>query len=370
MNRLSKIYTILAVIFPILQLYGIGISTVSIADLLLLLLYPFLIVKNNWRCVNQGFLFYALFVFSIGLFFHPIDGIFKMLRYFCYVLALALFSNTFFDFKYGSRIFSILALFATVFMLFQYLCFHYLGFYVPGYLPGLPIMRSELIEYTSLIGTDGGDVRVRSIFGEPAHYAQYIVGYIALMVGAKNKNTLLLFFLFLGILVSGSSTGIIAGAFLFVILFSQTGKIRLKAYVWYMLFLAMGLGLYLMTHSSFYNSAIDKLQSERSIAARLSGFEILLSEFNYTNVELLFGHGIGSTNIYLPGYLMLFYYLGLISLLIYIFVNVKIYFSINRKRKILLLLFAILNIGTEVVMGPFIILYFSFILSKNIEYDT
>jgi hypothetical protein len=148
---LAKIYTILAVAFPILHVYGIGFSTVSLADLLLLLLYPFLIAKNRWDKVSSTFLFYVLFICIVGFFMHSQDGIFKVLRYSCYILALALFSKTFFLFEYGSRVFLRLVLFATLFLLFQHLCFNIVGYYVPGYLPGLPKMRKELVEFSNNI---------------------------------------------------------------------------------------------------------------------------------------------------------------------------------------------------------------------------
>lgn len=369
--NLSKIYTILAVSFPILQLYGIGLSTVSVADLFLLLLYPFLIARNRWNNVSWPFLFYVFSVCIVGFFIHPQESLLKVLRYFCYILSLALFSGTFFIFEYGVRVFSKLVVFSTVFLFFQYFCYSFIGVYVPGYLPGLPIMRSELLEFSSLIGTDGGDERVRSIFGEPAHYAQYVVGYIAIIVTSPKRNMKILFLLFLGVLLSGSSTGVIACIFLLIVLLFQIDKIRLKAYVWYFFFLIGGGCLYLISHSAFYERAIEKLSDERSIAGRFSGIDTILSNLNYTNMDFLFGHGIGSINIFLPGYLMLFYYMGLFCLLTYFLANIVIYLKLDKQKRILLLLFALLNIGTEVVMGPFIVLFFSFILSKkHFEYDT
>lgn len=370
-SNLSKIYTILIVAFPILHVYGTGLSTVSFADLLLLIMYPLLIVRNKWNKVSLSFLLYAFYICIVGFFLHPNESIFKTLRYLCYILALALFSDSIFNFEYGKHVLLKLALFATFFLFFQYICFHLLGYYVPGYLPGIPIMRSELVLHASSIGVDGGDLRVRSIFGEPAHYAQYIVGCIALMIGSSQKNVKWALFLFLGLLLSGSSTGILAGGFLLMFLFPQVRKIRFKPYVWYLLFLIVGIGLYLISLSSFYKAAIDKLVDNRTFDGRFSGIEILLSRIDYSNADFLFGHGIGSTGIYLPGYLMLFYYLGAMALLIYICINISIFFRVDRSRKILLLLFALLNIGTEVVMGPFILLFFSFLLSKNrVDYDT
>lgn len=371
MSNLSKLYTILVVAFPILHLYGIGLSTVSFADLLLLLLYPLLIAKNKWNKVSFSFLLYAFYICIVGFSLHPHNAIFKVLRYLCYIFALALFSGSFFNFEYGKRLFLKLALFATFFLFFQYICLHLSGFYVPGYLPGVPIMRDELIRHTNNIGMDGGDLRVRSIFGEPAHYAQYIVGCIALMVGCKKMNFKWLICLFMGLLLSASSTGILAGGFLLMLSLLQVGKIRFKPYVWYLLFLIAGISLYLISQSSFYGAAVDKLMDDRTFDGRFSGIEVILSNIDYSDTEFLFGHGIGSTGVYLPGYLMLFYYLGAVALLIYICANIRIFFRVDKSRKILLLLFALLNVGTEVVMGPFILLFFSFILSRNrIDYDT
>lgn len=365
MLNLSKLYTIFAVSFPLLSLYGIGISTVTIADFVLLLLFPFLLLENNWKKLSWGLLLFLLYILFQYSFFAIVyeTTLLKTLRYSCYVAFLALFSGTYFLFDYGVRVLKLLSVCATFFLCIQYLFFHFLGIYIPGYLTFLPIMRDDLVAFSNIVGLDGGDMRMRSFFAEPAHYAQYIVCCIALLLwkGKFCYNA----FLFLGVFISGASTGLLSCCLLFVIAVIKKWRMKMKPLIWFLFFIAGMLIMYILSSMEFYNTAIMKLSDERAIMGRFGGLATLIA-MRYTNVELWFGHGFNPLSEFLSGYLMLFYYLGIVGLSMYLFICLYKLFSVDAfDKKVLLLLFFFLNVGTEVVMGPFLVLYFSFIISKK-----
>lgn len=106
------------------------------------------------------------------------------------------------------------------------------------------------------------------------------------------------------------------------------------------------------------------MENGKSSSDRFAGYSLL---FEYRNFfSLLFGNGMKLLEgDYLSGYLRLFYYFGITGVILFFYEILSGYKKHNQVGKILVWLFIVLNIGTEVALGPFLIIYSSFILTSN-----
>lgn len=380
MLNISRLFSTVIVLYPLLSIYGVGIASVTLADACLLMCYPLLFFLKVKRKELSFLFFFFLFYVCVQYIFSSLsiagsnDMLWRTMRYSLYLFTLFILKR-YFTFEYAYKLYGILAVFATIFLLVQFIVFHATGIYVPGYLPVFPVLRDELLEFASYVGSDGGDIRMRSIFGEPAHYAQYVLGYMVLLLFQK-KGRMKLLLLSSGILLSGSTIGICLMLFVFLIWCchekTNTRKwLLLGGGALGIIVLFVGIEkLMLISDTWFGVNPFLKFTSENIGSGRLGSYEILYS-LNMSGSDLLFGHGMETSfPIYLPGFLMLFWYFGLMGLFIYIAINVYLYVKSGFVARLLILVFALLNIGSEAALGPFLLLYFAFILVDEKSYNT
>ena len=164
------------------------------------------------------------------------DAVFRTLRFIFYLTFLALFTKEFFSLELTLSIYKKIVFFATVYLLIQYILFRGFGYYLPGYIPFLPIQRTELIDYSTQVYTHINQ-RMRSIFQEPSQYADYTCTCM-MIIALHNiykktpKNILLCIFFSLGIFFSESTSGIVLMSFPWLIIFfSNKSKISLGYFI-------------------------------------------------------------------------------------------------------------------------------------------
>lgn len=376
----EKLFSALIVLFPIFSLYGIYLGAVTLADLLLLIIsipLYYTLLKNRVTIkafISPLFLIYSIYII-IQFFFVAADSrnwsdmLFRTLRYAYYTITIALLIKNFFLFEYAEKIYKIVAFFSVIFIIIQTLSFLLGGYYIQGYVPFLPVMRTELVDFSQNIGLDGGDTRPRSIFGEPAHYSQFVLGYLSILLFSSktSKWTFLgAIFLTFGLLLSVSSTGIL-GAF-FIWLIWGVREIRKIKYnnVFYLLVLVPI--LYACYQLPFFQFFLERMEAGSSSSGRFSGYSYLMNDVNYTLSEVFWGHGMQlSFDKYLPGFANIYWYFGLVGLSIFMLTILVAFAEGITKQKIILLIFLFLNLGTEIAVGPFLLLYMSFVLTKSVR---
>ena len=379
MLNISKLFTWVIILYPVLSIYGIGIASITLADSLLLLLYPFLLFfRINRRELSYPFFIFLLYICFqyafLSLTLESSEVLLRTLRYSLYIFTL-FWGKTYFSLNYGCRLLGKVARIATYFLVLQFIVFHLFGYYIPGYVSFFPVLRDELLEFTSYVGTDGGDIRMRSFFGEPAHYAQYVLCYLFVLMFDSNKKDKEKFLISCGIVLSGSTTGICLMILLwFVILYQKYSMRRLCGIIVCLIFILGGLiffcgqELMILLDNWLGVNPLLKFTSENLIRGRLGSYDVIkgcdFSLFNW-----IFGHGMETSfPVYLPGFLMLFWYFGLVGLFLYFSINMWLFVNGGFTTRVGIIVFALLNIGSEAVLGPFVLLYFMFILSIGKQY--
>lgn len=368
----QKFFTAVVITYPFVSLYGINVSTISVADVLLavsLFILAFINILQTRRInILYPFLIFFSYIVICSLFILPMQHDFmnillRTVRYLYLLLALIFFVKSNFVFEYGKKLLLFFSILATLLIIIQ-ACFLYLkGVYIQGYLPGLPILREELTTFADYMQNYELDIRPRSFFGEPAHYAVYEVCGLSLVLFSEKHNRrfwLMSVFMTFGILISVSSTGILCAMVLWAIFVFKNKK---SSWIVIPCMLLIGSIIY---STSFVQLFLDRIEEGKSAAGRFDGYMYLLSnidELSFT--EFIFGQGMYDPTLYpeyLAGYARLFVCFGLLGVVLFLFAIFSLYRRQLQLSNILLILFLILNIGTEIALGPYLLVYISLIV--------
>lgn len=374
-SDLRKIFTSLIILFPILSMYSVGISSFTIADFIMIILTILLIIPNLlYPNKKNGFRIYKpIFFISMLIIFHFLftvlinkDLVIKeialtTIRYSFYLFFLSLFTLDYFDINFGFKLLKRVTMFSTMFLLAQFIAMRIFHFYLPGFIPGIPLMKenysSQLAyRFYQLNNLD----RPYSIFEEPSHFAMYVVLYFAIALFDNNKKEIVpAFLIVIGIVISKSAAGyLIVISLILVFIFklfkrSLYGK-ETRRFIKYTI--AIPLGIIAFIQTSIFDSFTNRFQS-----AFLGRFQNLLEPILINN-NLLIGNGMIGLNEYLPGISRLFLYFGVVGF--FVFLSLVMYIFMTRKQGNYIVLFILLvsTIGTEIIFGKFIVLYLPFII--------
>lgn len=210
----------ITVLSPMLMMYNIGISTLTLLDGILLLTYLWFIVADFDKlsislgiCNKVLFVFISIVIFSSVLFFTLgiIDKtvILRTCRLLLYLSWSLIIGYKYFDRDMALRLYKWFCMFATVFLIAQYILLFFFEYKLPGYIRFLPLSRPEVEVFT--MGMNASiTTRPRSVFGEPSQYGIYITGYLSIMflTDRLEFDKKALIFLCAGMLLSRSTTAI------------------------------------------------------------------------------------------------------------------------------------------------------------------
>lgn len=231
-------YASFSLIFgALLTPYYIPGTTVPLENLFLLFNIVLFLCNNKFKPLYYSpkgyisFLIYALVVPILGfLYYGNIDAVkssyVSIILFTCsFVLYVPLL-----EYKYVKKYYLLFVVISSIIFLLQELMYNLVGFRYSAIVPFLPVRYS----YTTTLDFITQQMfapRSQSLFLEPAHFAQFLLGYLAIILGenAKAKRILSLPALFLSIilLLTWSGNAIILTALLWII-FIVMIKISLK----------------------------------------------------------------------------------------------------------------------------------------------
>lgn len=180
----KKIFNILFVLYPVTNIYGIGIQGLSVGKILLLLCGLYSITKNHLSfSFPKRYLLFAIWMFIVPYFYilsswtdiHSI--IYKSIGLLTFVILIGL-SCRLVTFEYAFRYFKKSTLIFTSFFCIQFIVKQATGITLSGLIPGLPLADATSID--SYLSMQSTLTRCCSVFLEPAHFAVYITLYLAL----------------------------------------------------------------------------------------------------------------------------------------------------------------------------------------------
>lgn len=385
---MKKFFTFFIVFFHFLYLYASPISTLSIGDIILILLFIFLVLKNvkkseqrtlgNISYLGCFICFYIFLHYLFVLLFEvntDTSGIlFSMCRIILYYLTVSIFSKSYFDEAYGLKIYKRLAIASSLFLFIQIFFLAAFNKYIPGQIPGIKLLNEDLQMFNvQMISGDIGH-RPRSFFSEPSYYAIYVLLYLGIdLLCLKKHDFKAIIIITLGLLASGSGTAIFLTVFIYAIyLFENFKKIKKKTIITFALFLIIILFSFpIYQKTSIYQTFYERtFVSKTSTEGRFGTYNDIFFNENDSTIVKIFGRSIKKIDMYIAGVPRVYYYFGYFGLIIISLVCFYYLFKLKGANRVSLILLIVLSFGTEMIFSYMILLYGSFLVAKdNCNYE-
>lgn len=379
---INKIITIILIILPILEEYTISGMPGTAADIVMILVVGIFVLDVYFKKkikvseISSEFGMFVIFIFInyiLSLIFEKIDFNHSI----DYIRLALIYLSVIFLMKkyivYETALFTIklVGFLNCVYAVVQYIGIVILGIYVPSYLPFLQ-HRIDLNTEEAFLGYSMY-YRPHSIFSEPAHFAEYILLYLFLVMWKKNKtkwDLILEVFITGCLFLTGSSTAIV-GAFIiwvmFVIKLIREHKLKVTGMKLLFFTVVGAFAVKIIAESSTLIIFIKRfIEDKSSISGRMENINFYSKMSIY---ELIFGRGYNYEYMienvgWLPGYGLIIWNLGIVGVLMYIVGAVRVF--LNNKRNVyiaLLFIYIILNIGTEISFSYYSLPYLLFIIN-------
>lgn len=384
-NTLKKLYSTILIMAPILCIYGIGISTITFFDFLLfslniIMMFQLLLIGKIKIFLN--IIPYGIYVFTTMIFnIYDSELVLRSLRYIFYILNIIVFVKNYFDYDIGVKVYRIVARISTIFLMIQIISNKLLGIYLPGVITSLPLVDTDMLNYSEVFQMSQVK-RCMAFFAEPSHYAIFILGYFSIILFDKNRRhniSKLLFesiFLSIGIVLSTSILGVAVMICIWIIwLIFNYREFISKPYMLIIIIALFSILYMLLSDTTAFKYVTDSSVIERQSSGRFDGYSFINSDY-ITPVQKIFGQGMTKKgmDVYLPSYPIIIFYFGYIGLILLIssFIPYILRLKYSTTLHLLICMFAI-SIGSEILVGNFIMIFFPLIISstnqKNHELD-
>lgn len=376
----NKLFCAALIMQPLLRLYGLPIGG-TFADYALMLVVLSIVLKSNREilqlnrrtkvlelvpimiCVMVNIFFTWNSSFGVG------NQIEYWIRYVLYYFVLICGIKDNYSTEYGYNIYKILAIVSTVFLIIQSLASSLLGLYIPGQFGpfALTDITSQYERYNLYSGYNL--FRPDSFFSEPAHYATFVSGFVLLcsLQDINRKNIMLMLFCTLGILISGSTTGLAITVFIWFLwiarILQKKNKIKYLIPIVLLSILAMSI---VVRTNSFQVMLMRTFKTQNALNSRFDWIETF--DVLKTPMQYLFGIGNSSDVIeltgWIPGWMIILVSYGIIGVILYIISYFLLFLYSDKNGKIILLYIIIMGFGTELVADIYVLVLLPFVINK------
>lgn len=378
-KKMKYIFTATLLLQLILRNYGIKGLGGTFADYSLIAVTIYVFIKQSSKLTNNttvlSVLPFFVYVFANFFFtFHtnlPVsDQIIDWMRCLLCYFVIAFGVKKYFDYEFGYKFYRNLAIFATFFLIIQYVSVVFLGRYISGFWAPISLINPQEM-YAKFGLYSIATYRPNSFFAEPAHYATFIIPFFCLncFEEVKPKSILMTVFLTFGVLLSGSTTGlVVCGGCIVIWLFRFFRKTRNYKYLPVIIALVIIAYNIVSEMDSFKFMVYRTFGSNDATNSRLRWFSEDIFPFEGM-LDYLFG--VGNCDLilqkWLPGWALLFQDYGILGILIYIGCSVHLFWKSTSKSRIILIVFWVLSIGAEVIVDQHMLYFLAFVVVCNEE---
>lgn len=376
----KKLFCAALIMQPLLRLYGFSIGG-TFADYALILVFVSVVLRRNHGILNLNRRTEAIELVPImicvltNIFitwnssFGAGNQIEYWIRYILYYFVLIYGIKDYYSTEYGYDIYKVIAIVSTVFLMIQSLASSLLGIYVPGQFGpfALTDITSQYENYN--IYSNYNLFRPDSFFSEPAHYATFVSGFVLLcsFQDINKKNIILMLFCTLGILISGSTTGLAITAFIWFVWITRIlkKKSKIKYLIPILLLSIIAMSIVVRTNS-FQVMLMRTFKTQNALSSRFDWIETF--DVLKTPVQWLFGIGNSSDVIqltgWIPGWMIILVSYGIVGVIMYIISYFLLFLSSDKNGKIVLLYIIIMGFGTELVADMYVLVLLPFVINK------
>lgn len=376
-----KLFCTILILQPLLKLYGIGVIGGTFADYTLIIMVIIMLIKQGKNvfkltgkknsiefipimlCVILNIFFTWNFSFEIG------NQIIYWIRYILYYFVLIYGIKKYCSVETGYKIYEIASIISTIFLIIQYLAYIFMNRIILGQFG--PLALTDLKQHKQFYDTYAtyNLFRPESFFSEPSHYATFICGFLLIcsMRQINKKNILIMAFCSLGILLSGSTTGLCGAVFVWTLfslrLMKQKNSI---VYLLPIIVIAVVVFLFVSQTVSFQIMMQRTFNSRDAIKSRfdwVDSLHILRSPLTW-----MFGYGSSSDVIeltgWIPGWAIILVQYGIIGIALFMLSYMLLFLHSNKNGKIILVYFMMMGIGTELVADEYVLVLLPFVINK------
>lgn len=376
-----KLFCTILILQPLLKLYGIGVIGGTFADYTLIIMVIIMLIKQGKNvfkltgkknsiefipimlCVILNIFFTWNFSFEIG------NQIIYWIRYILYYFVLIYGIKKYYSVETGYKIYEIASIISTIFLIIQYLAYIFMNRIILGQFG--PLALTDLKQHKQFYDTYAtyNLFRPESFFSEPSHYATFICGFLLIcsMRQINKKNILIMAFCSLGILLSGSTTGLCGAVFVWTLfslrLMKQKNSI---VYLLPIIVIAVVVFLFVSQTVSFQIMMQRTFNSRDAIKSRfdwVDSLHILRSPLTW-----MFGYGSSSDVIeltgWIPGWAIILVQYGIIGIALFMLSYMLLFLHSNKNGKIILVYFMMMGIGTELVADEYVLVLLPFVINK------
>ncbi len=381
----SFLFCGLLVLYPILNRYSSPVPQLTLSEFLLLGFFLHALLSRKLLGVKP---IWSALVFSLYLVLHSFldaanlsgalesDAIWSACRVAYIYTGIAIFAPLYFDERVATRWLNVVSVFVASYGLLQ-IAFSYAGIVLTSYIPFLPVIGDNLDLALEAKMSYGLRFRCQSLLNEPAALCCYLLLPVALSLfkrGSQSPNYKLASFLSVVALASASSTGLICVAILWISHFLVRLWMDRKNGGWLIVAFAalciIGVGTVVV--SGLWDYFVMRVFGGSGLTvsglSRSTRFYAFKDTFgaSETIYGILFGEGMYQTTNYLPGFFRLYLSLGLVGLTIMVVLLATRLHCGNHETRACTLLFIVLNVGTEILLGNFAFYYLAFILGMEV----
>ena len=314
-------------------------------------------------CVILNIFFTWNFSFDVG------NQIIYWIRYILYFFVLIYGIKKYYSVDIGYSVYEIVSIVSTIFLIIQYMAYIFMNKIILGQFG--PWVLTDLKQHRQFYDTYAAYnlFRPESFFSEPSHYATFICGFLLIcsMKQVNKKNILIMAFCTLGILLSGSTTGLCGAVFIWALFSFRLMKQKNKIiYLLPIIFIAIVILLLVSQTVSFQIMMQRTFNSRDAINSRfdwVNSIDILSSPLTW-----MFGYGSSSDVIeltgWIPGWAIILVRYGLIGIVLFLLSYMLLFLHTNRNGKIILVYFLIMGFGTELVADEYVLVLLPFVINK------
>lgn len=376
----ESLMLLIIAIFPFLNMYSTPIKGIGIADFLYLILlfcYFVQMLKNRQILTDIGKCSLMLIVLASSNFLLILflsdkelairEVLLRTLRFIAYHSVAIFFPITYERREKIQKIIIYSSWFATFILILQNIVLRFWGIYINAFIPGLPLTSSEGIK-TQVYNIYNMGGRSFSFFSEPSTYAMYVGFALLLLMSETNRKKFFFLrgFLTVGLLLSGATTGLACVLFVYgseALRNILRNNLRIGYKKLLILLMTSPMLLLFLLRSASVQSMISRIKHMSSLIDRVDGYKVFFFDFNL--FERLLGHGMNDniTDFFMSSYPRLYYYWGIVGLILVMGIVYCLYKKIDKLSRKVLLFVLFMNITTVWSWGTYIFISYGMILS-------
>lgn len=380
--ELNKIFSLFIVMFPILYIYNSGILTLSIADIILIILIPILLIdmiKKKKKIKIDKLLFVIVIIIIMQLVLYYLfnwtlpDAVMTTIRLILYYGTCSIFVKEYFDYEFGMKCLKKVALIAALYWLMQYVLFNFFGIFVQG---TFPFFKTEVDTYNNIMKnhmwTSYAYARPRSFFSEPSHFAVYeAISLIMLLFNYEPKDKATVIIVLTAMFLSGSGMAMTLSTIVIIIYTIKSLKKLTKKKVGFISAIILAIlilyPIYSKTEAfqTFYNRTfIEKDSTEGRFGNFMSAFtadkdcrEVIIGEGIYKIADV-------EGQKYITSIPRVYTYFGIVGFVIFIGLCIFNFYRLKGIRKYVWILLFSISFSSEILFHNLVMVYLPFIIKE------